>query len=68
MTNSSLRERFGIEAKNAAIASRLIRDAMEAGWVVLEDEAAAKSERRYLPWWTRGGKGPSSGGRPARGI
>ena len=29
MTNSSLRERFGIEERNAAIASRIIRDTME---------------------------------------
>jgi len=63
MTNSSLRQRFGIEAKNSAIASRLLRDAVDAGLVVLEDEDAAKSERRYLPWWTRGGKAPKSGGR-----
>lgn len=64
MTNSSLRERFGIEAKNAAIASRLIRDALDSGLVVLEDEAAAKSERRYLPWWARAERAPRSGGRP----
>ena len=30
MTNSSLRERFGIEPKNSAIASRIIKDALEA--------------------------------------
>jgi ATP-dependent DNA helicase RecG len=53
MTNSSLRGRFGIEAKNSAIASRLIRDAVDEGAIVPEDEAAAKSERRYLPWWAR---------------
>lgn len=61
MTNSSLRERFGIETKNAAVASRLIRDALEAGLVVLEDQTAAKSERRYLPWWARGEQVPKSG-------
>lgn len=64
MTNSSLRDRFGIEAKNAAIASRLIRDALDEGVLVLEDEAAAKSERRYLPWWARSERAPRSGGRP----
>lgn len=60
MTNTSLRERFGIEAKNAAIASRLLRDALDAGVIVLADETAAKSERRYLPSWARG---PTRGGR-----
>jgi len=64
MTNSSLRDRFGIEAKNAAIASRLIRDALDEGVLVLEDEGAAKSERRYLPWWARSERGPRGGGRP----
>ncbi|MBT9556530.1 MAG: hypothetical protein IV100_10900 [Myxococcales bacterium] len=62
MTNSSLRQRFGIEAKNAAIASRLIRDALDAGLLVLEDDDAAKSERRYQPWWARGSKAPKTGG------
>ncbi|MCC7383259.1 MAG: putative DNA binding domain-containing protein [Deltaproteobacteria bacterium] len=57
MTNSSIRARFGIEAKNAALASRLIRDAVEAGVIVLEDETAAKSERRYLPAWARNRQG-----------
>lgn len=56
MTNSSLRQRFGIEAKNAAIASRLIRDALDERLIVLEDEDAANSERRYLPWWARAGR------------
>lgn len=64
MTNSSLRERFGIEAKNAAIASRLIRDALDAGVLVPEDEGAAKSERRYLPWWARSEQGPRKGASP----
>ncbi len=58
MTNASLRGRFGIEAKNAAIASRLIRDALDAGVIVLADDAAAKSERKYLPWWARGRRRP----------
>lgn len=64
MTNSSLRERFGIKAKNAAIASRLIRDALDEGVIVPEDKAAAKSERRYLPWWARSEQPPRGGGRP----
>jgi predicted HTH transcriptional regulator len=54
ITNSSLRARFGIETKNAAVASRLIRDALAEGVIVVEDEAAEKSDRRYLPWWVRG--------------
>ena len=60
MTNSSLRERFGITRENAAVASRLIRDALAESLIVLEDEAAAKRERRYLPWWARGARLPRS--------
>jgi|SRR5450830_1546622 len=33
MTNTSLRERFGIEAKNSAMASRIIRDAQDANMI-----------------------------------
>ena len=33
MTNSTLRERFGIEVRNSAIASRIIRETIEAGLV-----------------------------------
>jgi hypothetical protein len=47
--HSSLRERFGIQTRNAATASRLIRDAMDADLLVLTDEGAAKSARHYLP-------------------
>lgn len=63
MTNSSLRDRFGSEAKNAAIVSRLIRDALDEGVIVLEDEGAAKGERRYVPRWARSERGPRGGGR-----
>jgi hypothetical protein len=34
MTNSSVRQRFGIEPQNIATASRLIREAVEAGGIV----------------------------------
>ena len=45
MTNSSLRERFGIEEKNSAIASRIIRDAIEDGMVKPFDPAQGKGTR-----------------------
>ncbi|PJK07455.1 transcriptional regulator [Lysobacteraceae bacterium NML120232] len=55
MTNSSLRERFGIDAKNSAIASRLIREAMSAQVIALHDPEAAPKLRRYVPSWARSG-------------
>ena len=51
MTNSSLRQRFGIEEKNSAIASRIIRDAMEAGWIKPFDPKQGKKYARYIPSW-----------------
>jgi ATP-dependent DNA helicase RecG len=53
VTNASIRERFGIEAHNAAMASRLIKDAVEAGLLAPFDASAPKQQMRYLPWWAR---------------
>ncbi len=51
MTNTSVRERFGIEARNSAAASRLIREAVEAGVVVPYEPKAAPKMMRYVPTW-----------------
>ena len=53
MTNSSLRKRFGIDSKNSAIASRLIREAMKASVIDLHDPDAAPKLRRYVPFWAK---------------
>lgn len=52
MTNQTLRERFAIEDKNYSIASRIIRDAIDAG-VVKEIDPDNKSRKYagYLPFW-----------------
>lgn len=51
MTNTSVRARFGIEPQNSAAASRLIREAVEAGVVVPYDSDAAPKLMRYVPTW-----------------
>jgi predicted HTH transcriptional regulator len=51
MTNTSLRERFGIEPHNAATASRIIRDALDDGLIKPYEEGQAKKIARYLPAW-----------------
>ena len=51
VTNTSVRERFGIEPKNSAVASRLIREALEAGLIRLVNEDAADRLRAYVPHW-----------------
>lgn len=51
MTNSSVRERFGILEKNASAASRLLNEAVAAGLIVVEDSAVGTRARAYLPYW-----------------
>lgn len=52
MSNQSLRERFQIEDKNAAIASRIIKDTFEAGMIKEDDpENKSRKHRNYVPFW-----------------
>jgi len=51
LTNASVRERFGIEKQNSAIASRLIKEAVDAGKIVPFDPDAGRKAMRYLPFW-----------------
>ncbi len=51
MTNTSIRERFGIDEKNAATASRLLNEAVESGLIVVQDSEVGTRIRRYLPFW-----------------
>lgn len=51
MTNSSLRERFGIAEQNAAIASRIIRDTIEEGLLKPYDPEQGKKYAKYVPFW-----------------
>ena len=53
MTNSSLRERFGIESKNSALASRIIKDTIAARLIHLYDVEATRKNARYVPYWAR---------------
>lgn len=52
MTNQSLRNRFGIEEHNAAIASRIIRDTLETG-LIKDNDPSTKSRKyaKYVPFW-----------------
>lgn len=51
MTNATLRQRFGIDPKNSATASRFIKEALEEGAIRLYDEKAALKFRKYVPIW-----------------
>ncbi|MGP9529747.1 ATP-binding protein [Glutamicibacter sp. AOP5-A2-18] len=52
LNNASLRERFRIDKKNSAQASRLIRDAVEVGLIVAFDPDAGHKGMRYVPFWS----------------
>jgi len=51
MTNTTLRERFGIEDKNSATASRIIKETSTAGLIRCYDETVGSRAKKYLPWW-----------------
>ena len=53
LTNASMRQRFGIEARNTAKASRLIAESIAKGVIVAHDTAAAPKLMRYVPWWAK---------------
>ena len=52
MTNQSLRERFQIEERNYATASRIIREALDAGIIKeVNPESKSKKFASYIPFW-----------------
>ncbi len=53
MTNTSIRERFGIDRKNVAMASRIIKDALGSNIISIYDESAGAKSRKYIPAWAK---------------
>lgn len=53
MTNASLRERFNIDAKNTAMVSRIIKDALEVKKIYIYDETVGTKARKYIPYWAK---------------
>ena len=51
LTNTSLRERFGIKMNNKATVSRYIREAVAAGALKPFDENSPPRLRKYVPFW-----------------
>ena len=51
VSNAVLRERFGISEVNKAMASRIIKDTVEAEKIKLADPNAVVKMRRYIPYW-----------------
>jgi predicted HTH transcriptional regulator len=50
--NPSIRQRFGIEERNKATASRLLKDAVTRGLIVPHDPTVAPKFTRYVPFWS----------------
>ena len=50
-TNTLLRDRFGIDEKNKAIVSRIIKEAKEKGLIKLFDDTTAPRYYKYVPYW-----------------
>lgn len=51
MTNTSLRERFGLETSSSGMISRLIRDAQKMKFIKPFDPSTAPRYMSYLPFW-----------------
>lgn len=53
MTNASLRERFRIPETGKANVSRLIKDAVESGYIAAFDPSVGAKAMSYVPFWAR---------------
>lgn len=50
MNNQSLRARLGIEDKNYPMASRIIKDTLEAK-LIKEENSEGSNRHNYIPYW-----------------
>jgi predicted HTH transcriptional regulator len=52
LTNASLCTRLGIEDKNKAIASRIIKRTLEKGWIkAFDPDNKSNRYKKYIPYW-----------------
>ena len=51
LTNASLRKRFGLEDKSSGSISRLIKTAVEEGYIKAMDPTTAPRYMKYIPAW-----------------
>jgi predicted HTH transcriptional regulator len=52
INNQSVRERFGIDKNNSAVASRIIADTVESGLITLSNEnSVSKKFATYIPYY-----------------
>lgn len=53
MTNTTLRDRFGIDAKNSSMASKIINFTIEDNKIAIHDETVGSKARMYVPIWAK---------------
>ena len=53
MTNTFLRKRSGFEPQDCALASRLVKEAIQAGTICPHDPDAAPKMKKYVPFWAK---------------
>ena len=51
LTNSSLRERFGLKETSAGSISRLIKEVTDKKWIKPLDPTTARRYMKYIPFW-----------------
>ena len=51
VNNASVRERFGLPDDKGYTASRLLREAVDSGLIIIRDPLVGRGNRRYLPFW-----------------
>lgn len=57
VTNTSIRQRFGIPDHNASTASRLLGEAVDEGVIAVEANGGTRN-RRYVPFWAAQAQDP----------
>jgi predicted HTH transcriptional regulator len=53
LTNTTVRERFGLGSKSAATATGYIREAIDAELILPYDTTAGRKNMQYIPFWAR---------------
>ncbi|WP_235581678.1 ATP-binding protein [Rhodococcus sp. Leaf278] len=53
VTNTTVRERFGLTDKESSAASAYIRETLDAGMITQYDPNAGRKHMRYVPFWAR---------------
>lgn len=51
LTNTTLRDRFGLDEKDISIVSRIIRDTIDAGMIRAVDPDTSPRYLKYVPFW-----------------